>query len=87
MKDSALLTFAFLALALFVAVVLGSCTAQQGLTGARALHFGSDVCRAIASNANRPDVEQVCGLAHDGSEVLEQALVVHVCDIPDAGGQ
>lgn len=64
-----------------------SCTPAHQMTGARALHLGSDVCTAIARQAGRADVETVCGLAHDGSEVLQQALVVHVCDLPDAGGQ
>ena len=72
------------AIALVISCMM-SCTPGEQQLAAKSLHMGSDVCRAVAVAANRPDVEQVCGLAHDGSEVLAQALMLQACGLPDGG--
>jgi hypothetical protein len=60
------------------------CTPQEQQLAAKSLHLGADMCRLLAQQALRPDVELACIVAHDGSEVLELALQPPVLD---AGGQ
>lgn len=63
------------ALALVLSCLVSSCTPTEAQMGARSLHMGADVCRAIAANAGRHDVETICDVAHDASEVLQAAIV------------
>ena len=65
------------------ACITSGCTPAEQQLAARSLHLGADMCRLLAQQAQRPDVELACIVAHDGSEVLELALQPP----QDAGGQ